>query len=285
MADLIHGNTELGATKQDLIAAIVQKELAFKAKLMPTITDVSRFAVPGSKTIAFPKMTSFTVINRTEGAAGDASVLTASTDVMNLSFNAYIAWIVDKMTKLQSNIEAEALLAQRAAAALGRYVDTQIIAELVNVADLSVNGAVAADIDKDAVLDMIEQIDAAEGDLDQSVFIVPSDQRKALLKIADFSANDVFGRPVNYTGEIGQLYGLPVIMHNGVGAQQTLCYEKSGLVLGFQAAPSMSEQPANEYGVGAMRNAMDQLFGVKGQQIAQAGAAAGKSPLVAKLKD
>ena len=285
MADAIHGNTELGATKQDIIAAIVQKELAFKAKLMPTITDVSRFAIPGSKTIEFPKMTSFTVVNRTEGSAGDSSVLTASNDIMSLNFNAYVAWIVDAMTKKQSNIEAEAVLAQRAAAALGRYVDTQIIAELVSVADLSVNGASPADIDKAAVLDMIEQIDAAEGDLDESVFIVPADQRKALLNISDFSANDVFGRPVNYTGIIGQLYGLPVLMHNGVGAQQVLCYEKSGLAVGFQSLPAMDSQPANEFGVGAERKAMDQLFGVKGQQIAFGGAAAGKSPLVAKLKD
>ena len=196
MVDAVHGNTELGATKQDLIAAVVQKELAFRAKLMPTITDVSRFAIAGSKTIEFPKLTSFTVINRTEGVAGDSSVLTASTDIMNLDFNAYVAWIIDSMTAKQSNIEAESVIAQRAAAALGRYVDTQIITELINVAALNINAGVPADITKDNVLDLIEQIDSSEGDLDDSVFIVPSDQRKALLKITDFSANDVFGRPV-----------------------------------------------------------------------------------------
>ena len=45
----VTGNTQLGATKQELIAALVQKELKFQAKLVGTVTDVSPFAVKGSK--------------------------------------------------------------------------------------------------------------------------------------------------------------------------------------------------------------------------------------------
>jgi HK97 family phage major capsid protein len=286
MADSIHGNTELGVTKQDIIASVVQKELAFGAKLLPTVTDVSSYAVAGADTISFPKMGSFSVTNRTEGAAGDASVLTATLDTMNLSFNAYVAWIVDAKTKLQSNIMAEAELAGRAAAALGRYVDTQIIAELTSVAYVSINGGTPADITKNNVLDMIEDVEAEHANLDDCVWVITPDQRKALLKLADFSSSDVFGRPVNYTGQIGQLYGIPVVVHTGIGTtQQAFLYEKSGVAVGFQKAPSMDSQSANEYGVGAMRYAMDQMFGVKGQQIAVGSAAAGKSPLVVKLKD
>ena len=47
----------------------------------------------------------------------------------------------------------------------------------------------------------------------------------------------------------------------------------------------MDEQPANEYGVGAVRVAMDQLFGVKAMQTGLKGAAAGKSPLIIGLND
>ena len=105
MADTVAGNTELGATKQDLIAALVQRELQFKAKLLPYFTDVSAYCIPGSKSISFPKLTSFTVVDRAEAAAGDATALTATVDQLSLDNNAYIAYIIDSMTKKQSSIK------------------------------------------------------------------------------------------------------------------------------------------------------------------------------------
>jgi hypothetical protein len=285
MSDAIHGNTQLGVTKQDLIASIVQRELAFASKLLPTITDVSRFSVAGSKSISFPKLSSFAVTKRTEGSQGDASVITATNDQLLLNQFAYIAWIVDAITEKQSNISVQAELAARAASAHGRQVDTDIIAELTNVASLSVNGVVPADVTNDNVLDMVEYVESKNAILSDCVFVATVDQKKALLKLAEFSKNDVYGSPVIMTGQIGYLYGVPLIIHNGVGTtQQMFIYEKSACVIGFQSQPQMDNQPANEFGVGAKRYAMDQLYGIKGQQIA-VGVAAGKSPLVAKLKD
>ena len=80
MADAIVGNTQLGATKQALISAVVQKEIAFKAMLAGVVKNVSEFAVPGALSIGFPKLTSFTADNRASGAPGDATVLTSSVE-------------------------------------------------------------------------------------------------------------------------------------------------------------------------------------------------------------
>jgi len=286
MADLIHGDTELGLTKEEIIAAVVQKELQFKAKLVPTITDVSMFAEPGADKIYFPKLSSFTVANRTEGAAGDASVVNATRDGLDLDQNAYVSWIVDSKTKKQSKLAVEAELAKRAASAHGRYVDGRIIAALTAAAGLSVNGGVPSDITRDSLLSMLEFLESNDADMDMVQIVVSTDQKYKLLKINEFSANDVFGSPVNFTGVIGQLYGHPVIGHNGIGTtQQAFAYEKSGMVVGFQSAPAQDSQPANEYGVGATRDAMDQLFGVAAQQLGEKSLAATKSPLIAKLKD
>ena len=120
MADAITGNTQLGATKNDYIIEIVQKELKFKAKMAPWFRDVSSFATKGRKTIEFPKLESFTVANRTEGSAGDASTLVATTDSMSLDFNAYVAWIIDSMSEVQSNIDSQIEYAKRAASAHAR---------------------------------------------------------------------------------------------------------------------------------------------------------------------
>jgi hypothetical protein len=141
MSDLITANTELGSTKESLIASVVQKELAFQAKLTPFFTDLSSLATPGYDRISVPKLSSFTVIDRTEGVYGDASQLTASVDTMLLDKNAYVSWIIDSMTAVQSNIPAQLEFAKRAAAAQARYVDSAIIAELGSVAFAGSDGS------------------------------------------------------------------------------------------------------------------------------------------------
>lgn len=281
MADLITGNTQLGPTKQDVIAAVVQRELAFAAKLMPYVTDVSVFAAKGAKSISFPKLTSFSVVNRASGVQGDASVLTSAVDTIQLSFNAYVAWIIDSMDETQSTIEAQVAFAQRAASALGRYVDTQILACAAADAGLDVG---AAPITRDLILDMREYVlGTGQANMDQLVLVVGVDQEKEMLKISEFSQAQVYGGAVIPSGVIGKVYGMPVLVHSGVAAGHAHLWEKGGIAVGFQKSPAMSVQPANEFGVGAMRSAMDQLFGVDSLQQAVNGAAAGKSPLIAYL--
>lgn len=285
MVDAVHGNTELGSTKEAIIAAIVQRELKFKAKLAPYFTDVSQFAVEGAKSIDFPKMSSFVVQKRVEGVAGDATVVNTSNDVLLLNQNAYVAWIVDKMTKKQSKIALQGALAQRAASAHGRTFDLDMIAAIETAAGLSHFAGTPTDIDRDAVLEMINFVEGNDGDLDDCVFTFSTDQRKALLKINEFSHQEIYGNNTIMTGRIPTLYGVPVVFHNGISSQQGFLAEKSSIVYGFQSAPEMDSQKANEYGVGATRDAMDQLYGIAGQQLGEKGLAATETPLIAKMRD
>lgn len=279
MADLITGNTQLSSVKQDLIAAVVQKELAFQAKLTPYFTDVSMFAAPGAKQISFPRLSSFTVIDRASGVQGDASVLTASVDTMLLDINAYVAWIIDSSDAIQSAIPAQLEFAKRAASSVGRFVDTQIIAELEAV---GVPTTTAGNLTAAVVLEMQQTLlvnDADPGAL--ALFIAPA-QRTVLLQIAEFRNAEIYGQAVIPSGVIGSLYGMPVVVHNGLTANQYFMAEKSGLAYGFQMGPSYSEQMANEFGSQAKRAVLDQLFGVEGMQKGLKGVLAGQSPLVIK---
>lgn len=284
MADLIHGNTQMGPTKMDIITALVQKELKFKAKLAPYFTDVSRFAVKGAKTISFPKLGSFTVTERPSGTAGDASVINATSDILALDIPAYIAYIIDSNDAIQTTLEFESEAAKRAGSAHARYLDEKLIAKLI--ADAGFDSGIAGNITQDAILDMREFIVGNEGMLDESVLIIPPDQEKAMLKIDAFTRADMYGSSNVPAGVIGRVYGIPVLMHNAMTAGQAILAEKSAMCYGFQLAPTSSEQPANQYGSQAKRVAVDQLFGVKGLQIDQAGKyapVAGKSGLIAKL--
>lgn len=285
MPDVVTGNTELGTTKQDLIAALVQRELAFKAKLVPVITDVSMFAVPGAKSISFPKLTSFTVVDRSEGVAGDASALVSTLDTVNLDYNAYVAYIIDAMTKKQANINAELEFAKRAAAAHARYVDSQIIVALAAGAAHFQNVGADVDVTYANLVDMQFRYLNADGLLEEGSWLISVSQNKAILGLTEFKDTSAFGEMVIRDGYVKQILGMPVVIHSGLASKEAYLVGKEGLAIGFQSAPAMDEQKANEYGVGASRVAVDQLFGIKALQTGLKGAAAGKSPLILGLND
>jgi hypothetical protein len=285
MADAIAGNTELGSTKQALIASLVQKELAFNAILKNTVLDVSPFAVPGALSISFPKLTSFTVVNRTEGSQGDATALTASVDTMSLNFKAYVAYIIDAVTKKQANINAEMEYAKFAAAAHGRYVDEQIIVALAAGAASFENVGADADVTYANLLSMRKKLLQSDANMSDCVVLASPAQEAVLFGLDEFKRADVYGQGNIPTGMIGRILGMPCFVHNGLADKQLFMYEKSGLAIGFQSGAAMSTQGANEYGVGAERTAIDQLFGIKALQTGLKGAAAGKSPLIRGLND
>lgn len=281
MADVIHGNTQIGASKMDLITAIALRELQFMAKLAPTVTDYSSFAIKGAKSVKIPKLGSFSVTNRASGVAGDASVLSpnAAVDTIDLDWNAYIAYIVDSSDEIQSTVEWQSELARRAAGAHGRYVDTQIIAvlEAAGVATTTA-GAFTYDIARE----MRQAYITNDGDLSQAVFLLGPDQESNALDQDEFKRAEVFGQAVIPSGIIGRILGIPVMVHNGVAASTFYLYGKEAVGLAFQKGPQVSEQQANEYGSGAMRVAMDQLFGVDALYKGLKGVLATQSPLIIK---
>jgi hypothetical protein len=276
MADV----TSTPGQAMELITAAVQKELQFKAKLAGMITDVSQFALPGHDSITFPKLTSFTVVDRVAGVAGDATALTDTSDTLDLDFNAYVAWIIDSMSEIQTRIDVQIENARRAASAQARFVDTKIIAEAETVGVATTT--IAAVITRDVVLEMRRSMRENDADLDLASYWVSPAQEEALLKIDEFTRADAYGSSNIPTGVIGRLFGIPVLIHNDLADAQYFLVEKSGMALGFQKGISMDEQGANEFGVGAVRKAMDQLFGVQGLQLGEKGVAGTESPLVIK---
>lgn len=280
MPDVITGNTQLAATKADLIATVAQRELAFAAKLMPTITDVSQFAIPGHKSIRFPKLTSFVVEERASAVAGEIQTLTSSVDTLNLNIPAYISWLVDQNDAIQTRIDFQLEASARAAAAHGRLVDSKIIAELQTVAGLDIDVPLTAA----KILQAREFLVKNDANMADVVFVVSPNLERVMLGLDEFSKADIFGggAPI-FSGVIGKVYGVPVIVHNGLADNNALMYEKTGCAIGFQKAPAYGEQPELAYGVGAMRAAMDALYGVKGLQLGLKGLGATLSPLVAKF--
>lgn len=287
MADDIMANTELGATKQELIANLVQKELAFQAKLTQFFTNVSAYAVAGAKSISFPKLSSFTVGERVEGTAGEATAITATLDTLLLNINAYLSWVIDAMTLKQANIPAQLESAKRAASAQARYVDTKIITALLTYCGFFVNAysATPEDVDYDDYLAMSQKMEEKHQNMSDCVWLISPAQKAATLKLDEFKRADVYGTGNIPSGVVGWILGAPVVVHSGLPAKQVLLAHRESIAYGFQAQAQYGEQDAIEYGVGAKKAAIDQLFGVVGLQQGQGGATAGKSPLIVGLND
>lgn len=271
--------------KQDLIASIVQRELEFQAKLLPTVTDFSQFAIPGVRSVSIPKLTSFTVNDRAFGASDTEQVLTDSVDQLLLDKNKIVSWIIDQKDQAQVTINAEAEYARRAASAHGRTIDTELVGviEAAGRVDWG-DGVATGDITRDFVLEMQEAAYDAEANLEDLVLVVSNDQHRALLQITEFTEQQVYGMsptPI-MSGQIGSLYGMPVIRRSGLGAQTYYMYERGGVGFAMQVGPQMDSEKDIQYGTQAMRYAMDALYGVKAMRLNEKGAGATESALIFK---
>lgn len=275
-------------TKQDLIAALVQRELKERASLSPFVMDLSSLAVKGSKSVSVPKLSSFTVQNRSLGSpASPNSALTDSKDTINLDKHKIVLFSFDSHDEQQSTIDYMTAAIARASSAHGRQINDDIISMWSSVASLNLNGGTPADITVDDILDMREHLIKNFADMTKSFLVISADQEKAMLKLSEFSRYDYRGGAASpiVNGQIGFVYGVPVVINQQIGAQQAFMVNPEGAAYAFQKSPSVAEQDDITFGTGGKLVAVDCDYGVGGLLLGEGSAASGKSPLIAKLKD
>lgn len=265
------------ASKMDYISSLVLKELQFKAQLLPKITDVSQFAVKGVKTISFPKLSSFTAVNRAFGTAGNATAISETVDTLTIDKTPYVAYLVDQSSAMQSSIDWDVECAKRGSSALARFVDQEIISTLFGA---GVSVTAAGDITYDSVLEMIEELRKAEAEMNMVTLLVSPAQHTALMKLDEYKRADVFGAANLQANVLGYIHGIPVQVHSGLADAQFAMFDKSAVAIGFQAQINMSEQGANEIGAMSKRVAMDAQFGLTALQLGEKGVGATESPLI-----
>lgn len=252
------GNTDLVATKNDLIVSLVQRELISKAVVMPTIRDASAFANKGSKSIAVPRAGSFSVEDRATTVQASLVNVTYATDTITLDQMSTISWVVDPQDEIESAVEVEADLAARAARAHAKNFDTLVVAGLE--ADATATTTAGA-ISKAIVLEMRETLLAAEADPNNLFLLLGPDSESTLLNISEFVEADKYGSSAIPSGVLGTLYGVKVVLSTQIAASTFYMYDKDGYGFAIQKQLGMDERPAPEYGSGAMLKTMDMKWG------------------------
>lgn len=274
-------DAEMGASKNNLIVAQVQKELLHGRLLANTVTDYSRFARKGVNAINPIKADSFTVENRACGAAGSVTKLTQSQDEILPDRNAYISFGFDPCDDIESEVDTLSMAIERAAAAHARYMDTETLAELEAHGVPATLGPISYDI----LLEMANKLRCLDGDF-SNVFLAVDciTSYEALLKIDEFKRQDIYG--VNQavsSGVVGTILGAQVIVHPGISTADTFyMWRKDGLGFAMWEQPNVGEQPCIDFGSKGKRYAVDQRFGVNGLQLGVNGVLATESPLICK---
>lgn len=275
-------NTQMAPTKMDLIVAMAQRELKASAQLAGFFSDKSAFAVKGSKSVSFPKLTSFTAQDRASGVAGAEQVVSASVDQLLLNKNKQVLWVIDPADEIQSTLNWELETVKLAASAHGRQFDRDLVDAAMSAAKLV---STTGNITRDLVLEMIEYLAKNFARKDQIALFISPAQKTAMLKISEFTQAQIFGNAVIPTGTIGSVYGVPVVEAPILNDAEFFMADKDGLAYALQKAPAYDEQKAIEYGAGAMKRTLDQLYGVKALQIDAGTAPSGKSALIIGYND
>lgn len=252
------GNTDLVATKNDLIVGLVQRELISSAVVMPSILDASPFAGKGAKSVEIPRAGSFAVEDRATVTQATLANVTYATDAITLDQMSTVSWLVDPQDEIESAVNVEVDLAQRAARAHANNFDTLVIGGLE--ADATATTTAGA-ISKAIVLEMRETLLTAEADPNALTLLVGPDSESALLAISEFVEADKYGSAVIPTGVLGRLYGVEVRLKTSIAASTFYMYDKSGYGFAIQKGISMDERKAPEYGSGAKLKTMDMKWG------------------------
>ena len=213
--------------------------------------DVSEFAKPGQKSIAFPYAGDFTVNDKTENAAVSAQVLTYSADTLNLSKHKVVQWIIEKIASKQSAVAIEVDAIARAARGLAKQLDVDIYTALKGASSSSPDHRVAyagSTIALADILNAIKLLDLQDVPEEGRYLAINPTEKAEILGISGFidASKLGSGAPLR-TGQIGEIYGIPVIVSTVVETDNSVLYHRESTVWGLQAAPEYDSEKTLEH--------------------------------------
>lgn len=235
------GLTEVSATSMDIVAALVQQTLKQQAKLLPTITDYSGFAVKGAKSVKVPRRDQFSAANKAENTDLTAQEITFAVDTISLDKNKAIYAKLERIAELQATPNVEAEIIQEMAAELALQMDNDIYTELKLASAAAPDHRIAfvgATMARADILDARRLLQVQNVPLEGVTMAINPLHESELLDISDFIDASKYGSamPIQ-NGEIGRIYGIPVIMSNVVSDNNVVMYHKSAVGFAAQMQP------------------------------------------------
>lgn len=248
------------ATEQDVILSIVQDELDRNSFLRPTVMDLSSQAVKGAKQVEVPKYTA----SFSGPAAQNPDALTNTefqspvfgTDVIALDHWVNLPYRVDDRTSQQTTLSLEAELAKSAGSKMGIEIDDRIIVRLKAASasapdhqigfDGSDTAGSGASLTLEAISAARSKLNRANAKPSDRWLLISPEAEKDMIDLDNFRNADKYGsREGILKGEIGEIYGFKVMVHNGLAANEAVAYQKECCAVAVQKEIKFESQRAD----------------------------------------
>jgi hypothetical protein len=246
-------------------------------------------AANGLKSVDIPRTGGFTVGSKAENTPVDAQALTWAVDNLPLTSHRVIQVLLEDIASIQSKVDQELQIAQRAGLDLAFDTDLRLVAEFYAAASTSAPDHIVAYANS-AGANTMGAADILNAKLLLDIQKVPQDGRylavdpvaySELLAVSDFVRVDAINanqmtegiRP----GVVGRIYGFEVFMSNAVTEDQNIAFHRSALAYGVQQG--ITYQTDMDLPNLAMRHSFSQIYGLKGLDLGKRHVILGKATL------
>ena len=235
MADM--GITEVAATIEERIASQIQSFLIQESVLIPTV--MNRPAELGINKVSFPRAGGFSVDDKVENTAVTAQTITYAVDELDLDKYKTIQVRLEDNADWQSKPDVVSDIIMRMGKQLALQVDEDIYdcleATSAAAPDHRLAYANATDLKKADLLEARALLHEQNVPFNECTILVSPRSETSLLAIDDFVHADKYGSAEGLrNGELGRLYGAPVIMTNVAEDAKTIVYHPSHAAFAWQ---------------------------------------------------
>lgn len=246
---------------QDSVSPLVQKLLIENSILAQIFFNVSPFVNEGDTSISFPYNKNRFNVQKLSGAQkGDDQELILELDKLPLDQEAHIQWVVKKFDQSRSKQDILANAINNATQEHAVSLDEDIRDALMSVVG---NTPITGTITQDKVVDAITAANIARIPKAGRRWVFGNGSYGTLLKIDGFVDASKSNMNIVMTGQIGELYGIPVFESDVFASNEAVLAHSEAVAFGFGAAPAIEDQKVIEYGTGSRRWVMDQMYGTK----------------------
>lgn len=237
MSDTPMTTTQTGAAALSVIAQMVQAQLIAKAKLMFLVQDETSRVAPGAKEVKFPRTGDLTPASKTDdGSESEAQALTYAVDTLALDQWKHTLVKLSDKADVQSVVNVEADVIERAGAGMALTMDTYIYGLLKAGASASSPDHIlnhygsSAAITRTKILEARKLLDNQNVPDSERFMVISPLQEAQVLDIDGFVlAQNIGGTAPVLNGEIGSLFGMRII-------KTTVCEDNVTLYLHSSAA-------------------------------------------------
>ena len=230
--------SNVALTVDQLISAQVTNNFYEFGKIIPLVNDVSSMAIKGMNQIKFPCLDEFqheaqTFPLTTPGPLGGPEAITCqslvlSEDILDIDKKCVMAVSYDPCDLYQSVLNWENIYQQKVVQTLVRGVELELIAQLATVdAPNALTAATAGTLTEGDLLCLVEALHKKNIPEQDRVFLVNPADWKLMMSLTCFlKTNESGSDQALRQGQIGSVFGSPVIWDNAVPAGTILYFHR-----------------------------------------------------------